>query len=135
MAYINSANVKFSDRADLIIEEDGTGTVTKCLNRSNGVDYTQTTTFAAITAVITNNTSGGRTISFPYVTTPQGETIRTTSASVAAGATYNGNTVCKNATISLTGSFKFDNLTGDLELLDATHIICKGDGTATIENP
>ena len=39
MAYINSANVKFSNLADLIIEEDGAGNVTSCFNRSNNIDY------------------------------------------------------------------------------------------------
>lgn len=130
MAYTNSANVKFP-KADLIIEEDGTGTVTSCYNRTNSTEYVHPAydTFASVT--ITNNTAASRTML--YCNRLSGIYLRGTSTGVAAGNTATISPVIGTC-ISMTGSYKFVVVSGEAEIINNLNVMINGDCVLTVEN-
>ena len=110
MAYINSANVKFP-KADLIIEEDGTGTVTSCYNRTNSTEYVgYYGNLKNATVVINNTTAANRAISYVY--NDNGRLMSSGNVNIAAGAsaTY---TMIFRSYLRTNANFTFSIVSGE----------------------
>lgn len=130
MAYTNSANVKFP-KADLIIEEDGSGNVTSCYNRTNSTEYVHPAYDTLATITVTNNTSASRTQL--YANLLSGTYIRGTSTGVSAGGSSNISALI-GTVMSMTGSYKYVKVSGDCTIINNNNVLIEGDCVLTVEN-
>ena len=126
MAYINSANVKFP-KADLIIEEDGTGKVISCYNRTNNTEYANEP--LSEVSVTTNNTAAASR-SFNYVYLYGGD-LRGASKNVAANTSAT-TSVVKNSLITMSSaSCHFETTDPNITLI--TNRIAKITGAGSVD--
>ena len=128
MAYTNSANVKFPT-ADLIIEEDGSGNVTKVFNRTNNKDYVYPVNTA--TLKVNNLTSTSRTLYI--VGLASGYLIYSSISAIPAGGDKTGSPAL-GTVLSTAAGTKLTLVSGDFEVLDARRWVIFSDGEINIED-
>ena len=126
MAYINSANVKFP-KADLIIEEDGSGNVVGLYDRTT--DYVYPTPATTATVVVNNNTTGGRVVYGVGVVSGHLTTINT--GTISANGSRTASPVIGTMLLSQS-NYTFEVVSGDFELIDANHLLVLSSGEVNV---
>ena len=132
MSVKNSAGVKFNDATELIIQADPDGTVESVFNKSNNTEYVGGSGgFEECTITITNKYSSQ--ISQPYIKKSGVDNT------YWCGGTYDlqPNTpvdlvTMKGTSIQLLSSYKWQNLSGDCELIAPRLLYITGDCSAEI---
>ena len=128
MAYKNSANVKFNDATDLIIIADPDGTVESCFNLSNNTEYVHAAGFTDSEIKVNNTQATNRSI---YCVILDNQYPKYNSTNVPANDSVNIN-VMTNSQITISGSYKFEIVSGEAEFLTSSHKEVLIKGTAEI---
>lgn len=125
MAYINSANVKFP-KADLIIEEDGSGNVTSCYNRTNSTEYVHPAYDTTAAISVTNNASSS--LIFKKIDRSAGGNLTPVISVMSAGATNSSNAIVGTVASVNNAGYKIVIVSGDFTVIDNRNVIVGPDG-------